>query len=62
MSDDSIHNPHDKLAKATFSDIPTAVAFLQEHLEPGISNSIDWATLRVESGTLSSENTADRDG
>ena len=55
MSDDSIHNPHDKLAKATFSDIPTAVAFLQEHLEPGLSNSIDWATLRVESGTFIAE-------
>jgi len=55
MSDDSIHNPHDKLAKATFSDIPTAVAFLQEHLEPGLSNSIDWATLRVESCTFIAE-------
>jgi predicted transposase/invertase (TIGR01784 family) len=55
MSDDSIHNPHDKLAKATFSDIPTAVAFLQEHLEPGLSSSIDWATPRVESGTFIAE-------
>lgn len=55
MSQDPIYNPHDKLTKATFSDIPTAVAFLQEYLEPGLSNSIDWATLRVESGTFIAE-------
>jgi predicted transposase YdaD len=52
MSDDSIHNPHDKLAKATFSDIPTAVAFLQEHLAPSLANKIEWDSLRIESGSF----------
>ena len=52
MSDDPIHNPHDKLAKATFSDIPTAVAFLQEHLAPNLANKIEWDSLRIESGSF----------
>lgn len=46
-----LHQPHDKIVKATFSDIPTARAFLQAELPPGIVPHIDWSSLRLESGS-----------
>jgi predicted transposase YdaD len=46
-----LHQPHDKIVKATFSDIPTARAFLQAEIPPGIAPHIDWSSLRLESGS-----------
>jgi len=46
-----LHQPHDKIVKATFSDIPTASAFLQAELPPNLVPHIDWSTLRLESGS-----------
>ena len=46
-----LHQPHDKIVKATFSDIPTACAFLQAELPASLVPHIDWSTLRLESGS-----------
>jgi len=46
-----LHQPHDKIVKATFSDIPTASAFLQAELPASLVPHIDWSTLRLESGS-----------
>ena len=46
-----LHQPHDKIVKATFSDIPTARAFLQAELPASLVPHIDWSTLRLESGS-----------
>ncbi len=46
-----LHQPHDKIVKATFSDIPNASAFLQAELPPNLVPHIDWSTLRLESGS-----------
>jgi predicted transposase YdaD len=46
-----LHQPHDKIVKATFSDIPTACAFLQAELPTSLVPHIDWSTLRLESGS-----------
>ena len=46
-----LHQPHDKIVKATFSDIPTACAFLQAELPANLVPHIDWSTLRLESGS-----------
>jgi len=46
-----LHQPHDKIVKATFSDIANASAFLKSQLSADIVPHIDWSTLRVESGS-----------
>jgi predicted transposase YdaD len=46
-----LHQPHDKIVKATFSDIPTARAFLEAELPAHLVAQIDWSTLRLESGS-----------
>ena len=40
--DESIHQPHDKLFKSTFSDPGTATAFRKWRLSPGIAQAVDW--------------------
>ena len=52
MSDETIHNPHDKLFKAGFGDPATAAAFLRVELPAGVASLIDWAALRPEPGTF----------
>jgi predicted transposase YdaD len=52
MTDDPLHNPHDKLFKAGFSDPATAAAFLQEQLPPAIRACIDWQRLVLEPGSF----------
>ena len=52
MSDEAIHNPHDKLFKAGFGDPATAAAFLREELPAGVASLIDWSALRPEPGTF----------
>ena len=52
MSDDILHQPNDKLVKATFSELENARAFFMGHLDQSISSHADWHTLRLESGTF----------
>ncbi|MFM8764829.1 MAG: Rpn family recombination-promoting nuclease/putative transposase, partial [Spartobacteria bacterium] len=48
----SIHQPHDKLVKSTFSDPDNARAFLQAHLPRDLVGRMDWKTLELVSGTF----------
>ena len=50
--DESIHQPHDKLFKSTFSDPGTATAFLKWRLSPRIAQAVDWESLALEPGTF----------
>jgi len=52
MAEENLHQPHDKLVKATFSDLQNARAFFEGHLEPEVVRRIDWASLRLESGSF----------
>ena len=52
MPDDSLHQPHDKLFKAGFSDPVTAAAFLRDQLPPVVSGLIEWSNLKLQSGTF----------
>jgi hypothetical protein len=44
-----LHQPNDKLLKATFSQPENARAFFQHHLPPPLTEIIDWNSLSVES-------------
>ena len=52
MPDPPIHQPHDKLVKATFSDLENARAFLKAHLPEVLSNRIEWTSLGLVSGSF----------
>ena len=60
MSEDPLHNPHDKLFKAGFSDPATAAAFLQDMLPPVISAGIEWDSLALEPGSFVSAKMRER--
>jgi hypothetical protein len=45
MPDDPLHQPHDKLFRATFSDPRNAAAFLRHHLEAPLPALVDWNSL-----------------
>ena len=48
MPEDSIHQPNDKLLKATFSTPENARAFFQNHLPPELADALDWNSLALE--------------
>jgi predicted transposase/invertase (TIGR01784 family) len=50
QEDPSIHQPHDKLFTATFSQPEHTAAFLRAKLPPEVSAAIDWPQLTLESG------------
>jgi predicted transposase YdaD len=52
MPEENIHQPHDKLVKATFSDLRNARAFFEGHLDSEVVRRIDWSSLRLESGSF----------
>jgi predicted transposase YdaD len=52
MPEDDIHQPHDKLFRAAFSDPETAAAFLQAYLDAELVALVDWGSLHVEAGTF----------
>jgi hypothetical protein len=52
MPGESIHQPHDKLFKASFSDPATAAAFLRWEVPPALAGKIAWEQLRVEPGSF----------
>jgi hypothetical protein len=47
----TIHQPHDKLVKSTFSDPDNARAFLEGHLPRKLARRIDWKSLTLVSGS-----------
>jgi predicted transposase YdaD len=48
MPEDSIHQPNDKLLKATFSSPENARAFFQNHLPAELAAALDWTSLSLE--------------
>ena len=48
MPEDSIHQPNDKLLKATFSSPENARAFFEAHLPPELAAALDWSSLALE--------------
>ncbi len=48
MPEDSIHQPNDKLLKATFSSPENARAFFQNHLPVELADALDWNSLALE--------------
>jgi predicted transposase/invertase (TIGR01784 family) len=52
VPDTSIHQPHDKLVKSTFSDLDNARAFLEAHLPEAVALRADWSTLQLVSGSF----------
>ena len=52
MSEEPIHQPHDKLFKAGFSDPANAAAFLRWEVPAAISEKVAWDQLRLEPGSF----------
>jgi predicted transposase YdaD len=52
MPDESLHQPHDKLFKATFSDPVNTAAFLRHHLGGPLTMLVDWDSLTLQSGSF----------
>jgi predicted transposase YdaD len=52
MPDDPLHQPHDKLFRATFSDPANAAAFLRQHLGAPLASHVDWNSLSLLSGSF----------
>ena len=49
---DELHQPHDKLFRAVFSDTAEAAALLQAALPDFVRDQVDWATLTLLDGTF----------
>lgn len=47
-----IHQPHDRLFRAVFSDAGEAASLLQAALPDSVRNSFDWTTLALVDGTF----------
>jgi hypothetical protein len=52
MGKTAVHQPHDKLFKATFSKTRNARAFFENHLPAHVVPTLDWKTLRRLSATF----------
>ncbi len=52
MSDDSIHQPHDKLFKQGFGDPANAAGFLRHQFPSDIAEQIDWERLSLRPGSF----------
>jgi predicted transposase/invertase (TIGR01784 family) len=52
MPDDSLHQPHDKLFRATFSDPRNAAGFLRQHLGDTLASHVDWNSLSLLSSSF----------
>lgn len=44
---EELHHPHDALVRTVLSDVTAATSFLQAHLPPEVSQTLNWATLRL---------------
>ena len=52
MSEDSLHQPNDKLLKATFSVPENARAFFENHLPADLASALEWGSLALEACTF----------
>ena len=52
MPEEPIHQPNDKLLKATFSNPDNARAFFQNYLPQQISDAVNWNSLSLESSSF----------
>ena len=52
MPDDSLHQPHDKLFRATFSNPVNAAAFLRHHLGGPLPALVEWDSIALQSGSF----------
>jgi len=52
MPDEPVHQPHDKLFRATFSDPRNAAAFLRHHLGGPLPALVDWESLSLLPGSF----------
>ena len=52
MPEEPVHQPHDKLSRATFSDPRNAAAFLRHHLGGALLALVDWHSLALLPGSL----------
>jgi predicted transposase/invertase (TIGR01784 family) len=52
MPEEPIHQPHDKLFKAGFSDPANAAGLLRREIPSPLSGLIDWDRLQLEPGTF----------
>lgn len=50
MATKDINNPHDKIAKATLSDVTLAKKFFDVHLPPSVKKLINLKTLQLQKG------------
>ena len=55
MSEEIIHNPHDKLFKEAFSRREMAIDFFCNYLPAHIHTRIDWESLHLEPGSFTDE-------
>jgi len=55
MSEEIIHNPHDKLFKEAFSRREMAIDFFRNYLPSQIHTRIDWESLHLEPGSFTDE-------
>ncbi len=52
MPAESLHQPHDKLFRATFSNPENAAGFLRHHLDAALSALVDWNSLALLPGSF----------
>ena len=50
MPDEALHQPHDKLFRATFSNPENAAGFLRHHLDATLTPLVDWNSLALLPG------------
>ncbi len=55
MDPEPIHQPHDKLFKAAFSNPETAAAFLRTHLPQFLADTLQWNALELHPGSFVDE-------
>jgi predicted transposase YdaD len=58
MPEEPVHQPHDKLFRATFSNPANAAAFLRDHLDAPLPGLVDWNSLALLSGSFVDPNMA----
>lgn len=52
MSDEPIHQPHDKLFKGTFGQPANAAGFLRWQIPAALASNIDWDRLKLQPGSF----------
>lgn len=52
MPEESLHQQHDKLFKASFSDPVNAAAFLRHEIPPDLAGKVLWEGLQLQPGSF----------